>query len=484
MENCQEAMSRDPLNRLWEKQLAALRAPRPKPHPRAPSDAVHLGSRSGTGEPVWLDSEGRTQHVYVIGKSGKGKTTLLRNLIAQDLDLGHGLAVLAPDDEFFRDQLLPSIPENRIEDVVYVDPADLEHPIPLNPLHLAANEQLHEKVDETYRAFLRVVEGQGDAAGAHRMERILRASLQTLMEIPDRTLLDVPRLLRRNPEGEKFRAWAIEQLTDEFLKNFWAEDYPSFDKTAHQAVMNRLDRLLTPPVRRMLCTPGACLNFREAMDSRKILLFRVTAKALQGTGNAHLVGQLIVAKLKLAAISREDIPEEERQFFPLFIDEFQHFCGNSVEDYREMFSRTRKYRVPLTVAHLETGDFSEPLLRHILGTVSTLVFFATSASDARRLCRELVYRRESDSKLVSLDPNEVISLPRGRAYAKVNDEVLQLRTLPAPARGSRERARAVIESSRQLYGVAAGPAGKAPAASNRPADVHTSLEDIDPSEVF
>src|SRR5262249_22970022 len=153
------------------------------------------------------------------------------------------------------------------------------------------------------------------------------------------------------------------------------------------------------------------------------LLFRVTAKALQGTGNAHLIGQLIVAKLKLAAISREDVPETEREFFPVFIDEFQHFCGSSVEDYREMFSRTRKYRVPLTVAHLEPGDSSEPLLRHILGTVSTLVFFATSASDARRLCRELVYRREADGKLVSLDPNEVISLPRFRAYAKVNDEV-------------------------------------------------------------
>lgn len=316
------------------------------------------------------------------------------------------------------------------------------------------------------------------------MERILRASLQTLMEIPGRTLLDIPRLLRRNPEGEKFRAWAVEQLSDEFLRNFWTEDYPSFDKTAHQAVMNRLDRLLTPPVRRMLCTPGACLDFREAMDSRKILLFRVTGKALQGTGNAHLVGQLIVAKLKLAALSREDIPEEERQFFPVYIDEFQHFCGGSVVDFGEMFSRTRKYRVPLTIAHLETGDISEPLLRHILGTVSTLVFFATSASDARRLCRELVYPRAEDSKLVSVDPNEVISLPRGRAYAKVGAEVLRVRTLRPPAKGTRERAREVIASSRLLYGVAAGAVtGPAPTVST-PTEHRTPLEEIDPGEVF
>lgn len=149
-----------------------------------------------------------------------------------------------------------------------------------------------------------------------------------------------------------------------------------------------------------------------------------------------------------------------------------------------MFSRTRKYRVPLTIAHLETGDFSEPLLRHILGTVSTLVFFATSASDARRLCRELVYRRESDSKLVSLDPNEVISLPRGRAYAKVNDEVLQVHTLPAPARGTRERARQVVASSRLSYGVASDAVASAAPATPRTAEAMTSLEDIDPGDVF
>jgi len=465
-----------------EKHLAALG--RPINRVRAPLDGIVLGHAMSSGVAVELDDELRTQHTYIIGKSGKGKTTLLRNLIAQDLRRGHGLAVLAPDDEFFRDFLLPSIPDDRIRDVVYLDPADLERPIPLNPLHLAPGEQLHEKVDETYRAFLRLVEGQGDSAGAHRMERILRASLQTLMEIPGQTLLDIPRLLRRNPEGDKFRAWAVEQVGDEFIKTFWTEDYPSFDKTAHQAVMNRLDRLLTPPVRRMLCTPGACLNFRKAMDSKKVLLFRVTEKALQGTGNAHLVGQLIVAKLKLAAISREDIPEADRQFFPVFIDEFQHFCGSSVEDYREMFSRTRKYRVPLTVAHLETGDFSEPLLRHILGTVSTLVFFATSASDARRLCRELVYRRPSDSKLVSLDPNEVIALPRGRAYAKVNDEVLQVRTLPAPARGTHERARQVVATSRELYGAGSNPGTATSAGPPKVAAAKTALEDIDPGDVF
>lgn len=464
---------------FWKRQFEGMSPPAPPP----PTGSVRLGIADGSKQPVFLDPELRTQHVYIIGKSGKGKTTLLRNLIEQDLHLGHGLAVLAPDDELFRDYLLPSIPESRIRDVIYVDPADLECPVPLNPLYLAPNEDLDEKVDETYRAFLRFVEGSGDAAGAHRMERILRATLRTLMAIPNRTLLDIPRLLRRNPEGDKFRAWAAEQLSDEVMKSFWNTDYPEFEKNAHQAVMNRLDRLLTPPVRRMLCTPSACLNFREAIDSKKVLLFRVTSRALKGAGNAHMIGQLIVAKLKLAALSRQDVPEAERPFFPVFIDEFQHFCGASVEDYREMFSRTRKYRVPLTVAHLETGDLSEPLLRHILGIVSTLVFFATGASDARRLCREMVYRRE-DGKLVSLDPNEVIALPRGQAYARVNDLVVHVETMPPPAGGTNVRARQVIESSRELYGVHVGGAPRSALSPASSAASATALESIDPGDVF
>lgn len=471
-------MKLNPARLFLEKQITALR--RPTKEPRA--GCVSLGRTSTSRALVSLDDELRTQHVYIVGKSGKGKTTLLRNLIQQDMQLGHGLAVLAPDDELYRDFLLPAIPEHRIRDVIYVDPGDMESPVPLNPLHLAENEDLDEKVDETYRAFLRLVEGASDAAGAHRMERILRATLRTLIAIPNRTLLDIPRLLRRNPEGEKFRAWAVEQLKDEVLKSFWATDYPEFEKNAHQAVMNRLDRLMTPPVRRMLCTPGACLNFREAIDSRKILLFRVTSRAVKGAGNAHIVGQLIVAKLKLAALSREDVPEAERPFFPVFIDEFQNFCAGSVNDYEEMFSRTRKYRVPLTVAHLQTGQLSEQLLHHILGTVSTLVFFATGASDARRLCKEMVYRRE-DGKLVSLDPNEVVHLPRGRVYAKVEDLVVQVVTPPPPARGTHERARQVVESSRQLYGVAFGSPGPLSTPSN-PRGTPTPLEQIDPGDVF
>jgi len=442
---------------------------------------VRLGTTHPGGQDVYLDPELRTHHVYCIGRSGYGKTTMLRNLIGQDLLVGHGLAVLAPDDEMFRDQILPSVPEHRVDDVVYVDPEDSDRPVPLNPLHLAPGERLHEKVDETLRAFLRLVEGQADATGAHRMQRILRHTLHTLIEIPGRTLLDIPRLLRRDDEGNRFREWAVPQISDESTRAFWQADYKDFPKDAHQSVLNRLDALLTPPVRNLLCTPGACLNFREAMDSRKILLFRLTAKAMQGAGNAGLVGQLVIAKLKLAALSREDVPERDREFFPIFVDEFQNFCGASLDDYREMFSRTRKYRAPLTIAHLETGDFSESLVRHILGTVSTYVFFQTSHFDARRLSREMV--QAFAGELTALDPNNLVSLPRGYAYCKIRGDVVLLKMQPPPRAGSHAIARRIIRHSREQYGVPVlAPTIPAPPPSAPPQP--GPLDDLDPDQVF
>lgn len=467
----------DSEQRFWRTQL--------KPRPSAPAPGVVSLGTSHRAEPVELDPELRCQHVYVVGKTGAGKTTLLRNLVAQDLAAGHGLAVIAPDDELFRDQLLPAIPRNRIDDVIFVDPAETDRPIPLNPLHLAPGERLHEKVDQTLRVFLRLVEGNADASGAHRMERILRAALHTLIETPGRTILDIRRLLSRSDAGTQFRQWALKFVSDEEVRNVWLEDYPQFPKDAHQAVLNRLARLLTPPVRNLLCTPGACLNFREAMDSRKILLFRLTARACQGAGNAHVIGQLVIAKLNLAAISREDVPHEQRPFFPVFIDEFQHFCGMSLADYEEMFSRARKYRAPLTIAHLQTGQLPEPLMRHILGTVSTLVMFQVGASDARRLCRELVRRTmgRDGPEITTLDPNKVLFLPRGSAYCRVRNKVLRLRGLPPPPDGSAEVREEVIRRSRERFGVGPGQSGPASPSASGPTRA-IRLDDIDPGQVF
>lgn len=444
------------------------------------------------GRDIHLDRELRLQHLYCIGRSGYGKTTMLRNLIGQDLLAGAGLAVLSPDDEMFRDHLLPTIPKHRIKDVIYVDPKDAELPVPLNPLHLAPGEDIHEMVDNNQRVLLRLVEGQTEATGAHRMQRILYHSLYTLTEIPGHTLLDMRRLLSRNDDGSRFRKSLLPRVTDPETRAFWTDDYESFPKDAHQAVLNRLGQLLTPPVRTVLCTPGACLNFRHAMDSGKILLFRTTATACKGPGNANVVGQFVVNKLLVAALSRDDTPESKRPFFPIYIDEFQNFCGADLETYRVMFSRTRKFHAPLTIAHLETGDFSESLVRHILGTVTTLVIFQTSYTDAKRLSRELVYRTRSLDKfgreqwdLVALDPKHLGSLPKYHAYAKVNGEVVRLKMAPQPRSGSGDIAREVVRHSRERYGVAPSRGAPDPGrTSPRPPEDQPPLDQVDPADPF
>ena len=468
-------MSKDPIRDFWRDQLETTFA-RP-----TPPGVVSLGRQQPSGEPVLLDPEERTHHVYVVGKTGMGKTTLLRNLISQDLAAGHGLAVLSPDDELFRDYLLPAIPRRRIDDVIYVNPADTDSPVPLNPLHVGPGERLHEKVDETRRVFLRLVEGHADAAGAHRMERILHAALHTLIEIPGHTVLDIRRLLSRTKLGDQFRESIVDQITDEEVRNIWLEDYPVFPKDAHQAVLNRMARLLTPPVRALLCTPGACLDFRQAIDSKKILLFRLTAKACQGAGNAQIVGQLVIAKLNLAAMSRDDTPQPERQFFPVFIDEFQKFCGLSLGDYEEMFSRSRKFRVPLTIAHLQTGQLPDSLMRHILGTVSTLVVFRVGAADARRLSREMILPPSRDAKLRALDPSHLVSLSKYRAYCKVRDRVLNVRMPASPPREDAATREEVVQRSRHLYG--AGPPSPR-AAKHSPTREQSTFADIDPKDPF
>lgn len=444
---------------------------------------VLLGTDDSTGAEVYLPIKTRTHHLYVIGKSGSGKTSLLRNLIQQDLLAGHGLAVLAPDDEMFRDQLLPSIPEHRLDDIIYVDPEDSERPIPLNPLHLGRGERLHQKVDETRKALLRLAES-ADSSVAHRMERILRNALHTLIEIPGHTLLDLPRLLRRDDDGDRFRRWAIPQITDEPVRAFWEHDYAGLPKDAHQSVLNRLDALLTPPVRNLLCTPGACLNFREAMDSRKVLLFRLSSTALQGAGNASIVGQLVVAKLKLAAFSREDIPEDDRPFFPLYIDEFQNFCAASLTDYYEMFSRLRKYRAPLHIAHLETGELPDALVRHILGTASTYVLFQTSHFDAKRLTREMT--AVVGDALVVLTPAQVVSLPQHMAYSKVDRQIRLLRMHLPPPRNVRDLTSAIVRRSQERHGFVVPGHTASP---GRPIDDggttdRQPLDEVDPGDPF
>ncbi|MFH1681495.1 MAG: hypothetical protein ABIH26_12755 [Candidatus Eisenbacteria bacterium] len=434
-----------------------------------------IGSRT---IPVKLPEKLRARHMYIVGKSGYGKTTLIRNLVLQDLYFGHGIGVIAPEQEMLTEEILPFIPEERWDDVIYVDPADIDRPVSFNPLHVDEGEDVDLKVDETFSILKRVFDDAG-AGAAPRMEAILRQALYTLMQIPGTTLLDMGKLLDR--QDPSFRKWAVDQVSDEEARAFWTSTYPSYPKDAHLALLNRLGRFLRPKVvRNVVCQPGASLDVRRAMDEGRILLFNLSDGIL-GEANAQLLGQLVVAKVQMAAMSRAASPKASRTPFYLYIDEFQSFCGVAATSYEKILSRARKYGLGLVLAHQQTGQIPEHLLKEILGNVSTMIAFCVGASDAKRIGREMV--GEIDGVPVPLEPDELLSLRVGEAFCKIERTVFHLKGEPPPEGGSASARDEAVRRSREGWGVRSGREASA-SGREETEGPGERIEDIDPGQVF
>lgn len=399
---------------------------------------------------VKLAEEHRQRHLYIVGKSGSGKTNLLRNLIFQDLAEGAGLGVVAPEAEMLTEELLPYIPDHRLEDVIYFDPADSQCPVSFNPLALDPGEDLDTKVDENLTIFQRVVGATGP-----RMEEILRQALYTLTGRPGATLLDIERLLDRSDSG--FRNEVI-RSADEAVAHFWRDIYPSFPKDAHLPITNRLGRFIRPaPVRRILCHGGASLNFREAMDQGRIMLFNLSDGIL-GEQTSQLLGQLVVSKFQLATMSRATQPKAARRQFYLYLDEFQTFVGTAASSYERLLQRARKYRLGLVLAHQQTGQLPAELLKEIMGNVSTSICFLVSREDAQKFSKELVTLY--DGAVVNIPAEEILRLKVGEAWCKIGQHAFLMRTYLADQHPDHERARWIIEQARRNYALPEALEGK------------------------
>jgi hypothetical protein len=227
---------------------------------------IVLGNFGRNGYDIKQPMNIRDRHTYIIGKSGSGKTNLIRTMILQDLAYGNGVGVLAPELELLTEEILPYIPDDRIDDVVFVNPVDVESPVPFNPLHVDTDEDIDLKVDDAVTIFKRLM---GDTGA--RMDEILRQCLYALMERPGSTLMDIEPLLSR--QDDSFRNEIIRKSRDEQTIRFFRDSYPSFPKDAHLPITTRISRLVRPKaVRSLLCQPGRSFNFREAMDEGKFLL--------------------------------------------------------------------------------------------------------------------------------------------------------------------------------------------------------------------
>lgn len=382
----------------------------------------------------------RDRHMYIIGRSGSGKTNLIRLMALQDIFLGNGMGMLAPEQELLTEEILPYIPEERIDDVVYFNPADSVNPIPLNPLYLDEDADIDLCVDDNLTIFKRLM-GESQP----RMDEILRQALYALLERPNSTLLDVDRLLSRTDDN--LRQEIIQKTRDEQTRYFFESTYPSFPKDAHIPIITRINRLTRPrTVRSLLCQPGKSFNFREAIDEGKILLFNLSDGIL-GEQTAQLLGQLIVSKMQLATLSRMDTAKAERRPFYFYLDEFQTYVGVAETSYGKLLSRGRKYAFGLILAHQQTGQLTKTILDTILGNVTTMITFSVAYGDAMRLSQQYIM----DNK--PLPAEFFVNQKVGEAVGKIGQNVFSLQTPLVPQEPNVRWAEYIIARSAQNYGV-------------------------------
>lgn len=338
----------------------------------------------GQGQVFGIKREDRRYHVYVIGKTGMGKTTLLLNMILNDIYNGEGVGFIDPHGDA-AETLLDYIPSWRVKDVTYFNPADRKHPIGLNVLEKVEPEKRHIVASHLISSLHKL----WSEFWGPRLEYILRNSILTLLEQPETyTLGDVSKLLT----SESFRRRILAEVKNQRLRDFWNLEYSQFFskyslKTSIAAILNKIGVLnVNPILNGILNQPHNEIDFRKIIDEKKIFITNLS-KGKIGEDVCLLLGSLILSSFYLASLSRQDIPEEKRKSFFLFVDEFQNFVP---ENFTSILSEARKYRLCLTLAHQYLGQLDEKLREAIFGNVGTIIAFKVGAGDALYLEKEFL----------------------------------------------------------------------------------------------
>jgi hypothetical protein len=330
-----------------------------------------------------IKAKDRTRHMYVIGKTGMGKSVLLENMAIQDIQNGEGFAFIDPHGST-AEKLLEYIPEERIQDVLYFAPFDLDHPISFNVMEDVGADKRHLVAAGLMSTFEKI---WVDAWSA-RMAYILNNTLLALLEYPDSTLLGINRMLA----DKEYRKKVVETLTDPSVKAFWTEEFAKYTdrytQEATPAIQNKVGQFTSNPlIRNIIGQPKSAFDMREMMDTRKIMIVNLS-KGKVGEGNANLLGSMLITKIYLAAMSRADVSEATMRNLPnfyLYVDEFQSFANKSFAD---ILSEARKYKLNLAMAHQYIEQMSEEVRAAVFGNVGTMISFRVGAFDAEILEKE------------------------------------------------------------------------------------------------
>lgn len=333
-----------------------------------------------TSKEFGVKLEDRKRHIYVIGKSGTGKSTLLENMIIDDINEGRGVILVDPHGEL-ADKIVESIPEGRIKDAIVLDPADRQFPLAFNLLEKVSDEHKGTVASGFVGIFKKIF---GNSWGP-RLEYILRNTVLALLDTDDATMLGIPRMLTEQAYREK----VIAQIKDVVVRDFWVNEWGSMDQKqrveAMGPILNKVGQFLsTSTVRNIVGQPKSTFDVREVMDQEKILIINLS-KGKIGEDNMALLGAMIITKVQLAAMSRADVAANKRPNCFLYVDEFQNFA---TESFANILSEARKYGLGLTIAHQYIAQVPEEVRDAVIGNVGTLITFRVGAPDAEALAKE------------------------------------------------------------------------------------------------
>jgi len=345
-------------------------------------DITVLGTTEFRGENVkfGLTQYDRIYHCYIIGKAGSGKSTLMENMCYSDILKGKGMGLIDPHGEF-AEKLLNYIPKERIKDVVYISPSDIEWPVAFNIIEEVPLEMRHIVKSGLMSVFKKIWPDVWSA----RMEYILSNVILALLEYPGATLLSINRMLA----DDQYRKTVLDHVTDTVVKSFWFNEFDryseKFKNEAIAPIQNKVGQFVSNPlIRNIIGQVDTKIDMRKIMDEGKILIVNLS-KGLMGEENCALLGALIVTKIQLAAMSRADIAVEQRVPFYLYIDEFQTF---STESFANILSEARKYKLNLILAHQYISQLDESVKDAVFGNVGNLIAFRIGIEDAIALEKE------------------------------------------------------------------------------------------------
>lgn len=409
-----------------------------------PKEGLVLGKNLYRGEEkqAKMLKDDRRRHLYIVGQTGTGKSTFLGELIRQDIEAGEGVGVVDPHGDLI-EQVLANIPKERAEDVILFEPFDVSRPVGLNMLDYKTDEQKDFAVSEMINIFHKLF--PPEYVGP-MCEHYMRNAMLTLMadKVNPGTLCEIPRILT----DEDFIKYKVAKVADPMVRAFWEKEWAKTSEFHKSEMLGYLISKIgafveNEMMRNIIGQPKSGFDFRQIMDGQKILLVNLS-KGRVGELNSALLGLIIVSKLQMAAMSRVDIPQEERKDFYLYMDEFQNFTTETVAT---ILAEARKYRLCLIIAHQFIGQLDEKIKNAVFGNVGSTVSFRIGPEDAEFVVKEFE---------PVFNTNDLINIDNFSAYVKLmiggeTSRAFSMRIYP-PTKGDLEIARAIRELSRLKYG--------------------------------